>query len=366
MKKWVKALICIAFSFMFCFLCVGYATLTDELSITGDASAEPQEGVFITNVMVTDGSAEVLKFYQTSLESLLANSTSEESGSVTFQIKVFNNTKFEYVYNGYTFDTETFDNSHITSITVKDAGGKTLSKGAPSVMAGEYLTIYATVNYTTAPSESAVSGFDTLVNYSFIPAAEYIPEVVVSGSLEKFKEILNDPESYSYLMNEMTIESGEDDRDRNSTYIGNVAGASADDLTAIENLFDGELSMEIGGNTEEVTFLLKNEDIDGDSSDTEMTIYMTTESLNEKSWLSEVTVYAAVFKKSVAADGTVSWTQMGELYEGVSRVVKYGGGIGRGSFVTDWWTSLQTYYDAPSGSELPDVITAYKNSLNTQ
>ena len=360
MKKWVKALICIAFSFMFCFLCVGYATLTDELSITGDASAEPQEGVFITNVMVTDGSAEVLKFYQTSLESLLANSTSEESGSVTFQIKVFNNTKFEYVYNGYTFDTETFDNSHITSITVKDAGGKTLSKGAPSVMAGEYLTIYATVNYTTAPSESAVSGFDTLVNYSFIPAAEYIPEVVVSGSLAKFEEILNTKETREELLSALAS-TGEDE-----PWIGNVDGAPTGDMTLIKKLFEDELSMEIDGKIEEVTFLLKQEDVDGDSSDQEMTIYMTTERLNEKSWLSEVTVYAAVFKKSVAADGTVSWTQMGELYEGVSRVVKYGGGIGRGSFVTDWWTSLQTYYGARSGSELPDVITAYKNSLNTQ
>ena len=358
MKKWVKALICIAFSFMFCFLCVGYATLTDELSITGDASAEPQEGVFITNVMVTDGSAEVLKFYQTSLESLLANSTSEESGSVTFQIKVFNNTKFEYVYNGYTFDTETFDNSHITSITVKDAGGKTLSKGAPSVMAGEYLTIYATVNYTTAPSESAVSGFDTLVNYSFIPAAEYIPEVVVSGSLAKFEEILNTKETREELLSALAS-TGEDE-----PWIGNVDGAPTGDMTLIKKLFEDELSMEIDGKIEEVTFLLKQEDVDGDSSDQEMTIYMTTNHLT--TWFGEAPVYAAVFKQQTNPDGTVKWVQQGELYEGKARIVGYGGSIlGTGSFSTDTWTSTEVYYGKKSGSSISEIISAYKSTLTT-
>ncbi|MBR4013855.1 MAG: hypothetical protein IKJ00_06125, partial [Clostridia bacterium] len=182
--------------------------------------------------------------------------------------------------------------------------------------------------------------------------------VVVSGSLAKFEEILNTKETREELLSAL-VSTGEDE-----PWIGNVDGAPPEDMTLIKKLFEDELSMEIGGKIEEVTFLLKQEDVDGDSSDQEMTIYMTTDYLT--TWLGEAPVYAAVFKQQTNPDGTVKWVQQGEMYEGKARIVGYGGSIfGTGSFSTDTWTSTEVYYGKKSGSSISEIISAYKSTLTT-
>ena len=50
MKSWMKSSISIGLSLMFCLISIGYAALTDSITIFGDATAGPPEAIFITNI----------------------------------------------------------------------------------------------------------------------------------------------------------------------------------------------------------------------------------------------------------------------------------------------------------------------------
>ena len=54
---WKKIAAWVAVSFLFCFLCVGYAQVTDILNIVGTAEVTPPASVFITDVRAVSGVA---------------------------------------------------------------------------------------------------------------------------------------------------------------------------------------------------------------------------------------------------------------------------------------------------------------------
>ena len=56
MQKWRNILLCAAVSFMFLFMAVGYAQLTDSLAINGTAKAKEIETIYITAINVTGSS----------------------------------------------------------------------------------------------------------------------------------------------------------------------------------------------------------------------------------------------------------------------------------------------------------------------
>ena len=47
MTKGALTVLCIALSLMFCFLTMGYASLTDTMNVTGTAEIEIPSGLFI-------------------------------------------------------------------------------------------------------------------------------------------------------------------------------------------------------------------------------------------------------------------------------------------------------------------------------
>ena len=54
MKTWTRALLCVALSFMCVFTCIGYAIVSQNLSVTGSVRAEAPEpeGLYIAHVAV--------------------------------------------------------------------------------------------------------------------------------------------------------------------------------------------------------------------------------------------------------------------------------------------------------------------------
>ena len=50
MTKQVKVILCIALSFMFLFMTIGFSAITDSLKIIGSVETNIPEGLFITNI----------------------------------------------------------------------------------------------------------------------------------------------------------------------------------------------------------------------------------------------------------------------------------------------------------------------------
>ena len=98
MKKWVKALLAVVLSFMCVFVCIGYASVSEVLIISGRAKADIPSGLFITAVS-TDSTSRVDKNevsylpYTTTLDSTISRQSRYYVGTVTYNVTVLNNTK---------------------------------------------------------------------------------------------------------------------------------------------------------------------------------------------------------------------------------------------------------------------------------
>ena len=356
MEKKTKIFIALMLSFAFCFAFVGYAQVSTTLEFTGDAEAQPQKGVFISQAEGLNGTySKVNTYISTTLSSTttLQNSTAK----VTYDITLYNNSNYVYVFNGEKYLETAYDNQNITyTITGLKKGNEIASKS--------YLEFSITFGYKSGASTQN-NVLNSIINFEFVPAEEYIPEIAVSGALDQFKVILNTESDYNQLINLMNNYSS--NNRPNSSYVGNVVGSSSTDSTVLNNLFtennENHLKLIINDKETNVTAMIKKENVDGktstgDASGNEMTIYMTAYDFDGVRWGQSITVYAAVFTKDANGD----WYQLGEMYEGTATVNNYGGSIfgARNSFNTDTWKSAKAYNGVKSGSNIETVTQALK------
>ena len=68
MKRSTKIFYGVLFSFLFCFITIGYAALTDELNLEGLIGGNAQNEVFITDVIEPTSNIIVDGFYSTMLD----------------------------------------------------------------------------------------------------------------------------------------------------------------------------------------------------------------------------------------------------------------------------------------------------------
>ena len=367
MKKWLKIVFGIAFSFMFLFISIGYAALTDTLSIWGKVDVTVPEGLFIVDIREKGNPSGISvneRSYlplTTTVDSLLRRSSG--TGSVTYIIKVFNNTKRTYAYrdiyyqtslsgyNGQNYISKTNNRSMIGVITNFPNGTK--------VEPGEYLEFEAT--YTVGSGLSSRTSYRTLINFQFGINVESVEEAR-EAIIEKFLNILNSTETYTTLCER--IDDKFNGAEWSSNYIGNVTGSYSDDSTTVNELFAGQLQMYIDGQNKPVTVMIKRENVDGDQTtgDTytavngntsftgrgcEFTLYMTTDVLDRKT---EPEIYAAVYTCDQAADGSLGeWYLTGEHYYGTATINSYDGGTNTGSFDTGTWRSYDRTYTPIEG-----------------
>ena len=309
--------------FLFCFLCIGYADVTDLLDISATVAANPQSGVFITDIAHAENMT-VVGYVGTILNSRVDLSS---TGAVTVDITVYNNTNLVYGYNitKYAVGTETYDNGNIQVTT-------TMEKKHPDwvVQPGGYLTFPVTYSYTDGASTSNPV-LNSVVEFEFLPFDE-IPdnddETTVSDAMARFGEILNTPEEEAALREYM---DNPPIFDRNSSYISNVPGAKNQDINAIEGLFAGNLHININGTQADVKIMIKKENISNSYSGDEMVIYMTTDPLDRRG--------SAIVYRCVYANNGEEWFRYSEMQEGTASICDYtwGSSLGTGSFNTNTW-----------------------------
>lgn len=348
MNKCFKILIGVAFVLFFCMTGIGYAQLTTSLTVDGSASVEAPEAVYITNAAVKSGTDSTVHSYVDTVLKSTVNLSG--SGTATVSVTVFNNTPYGYVYNGpkYVEGPDTYDN---TAITFKEG----ITKGY-ELASGERVTFDVTFSYKSGAVANTV--LNSAINFEFVPADEFIPEIAVKGALAKFEQILNTPADYETLTEQMSDYSN--NNRANSSYVGNVVGAASEDTATLNALFteDGEnhLVLTIGGKDTNVTAMIKNENLDGVVGN-EMTIYMTAEELGFRWYQSAtVTVYAAVFRKNDEG----KWVQYTELMTGTASANAYSGGYlsTKDSFNTDTWKSSEKYYNVNAGAQIETLVAA--------
>ncbi len=403
MKTWVKIWIGVAFSFMFLFTCVGYASLTDRLTITGTANASPPEGLYIIDVSVASHSyastTERDYIEQTTNVSSTVNIQSYRSGwstrygNVRYKITVWNNTPYVYAYSGITYVSSLAEypgNQYLgknMSVTVTDENGGSFV--GDIVSPGEKVVFYAT--YTVSSTSLCNQDLKTLVNYKFGVNIDSVGDVALDAVLTRFSEILNDTTpggSYETLADKID-DKYDGSADWKANFIGNVVGAYNDDTETINELFQGKLSLTIDGVVTNVTLLIKRENIDGNTQTgddyvataygkssygygCEMTLYMTTDELQRGSPV----VYAAVFTCDRNADGTYgSWYMIGDKYVGTATIVGYEGGNSTGSFDTGTWKSTgnTTFvvssdysYTVASGRTIANIVATTDSKANAK
>lgn len=360
MSRKTKVFIAILLSFCFCFVGIGYASVSVTLDFRGDAEAVPQKGVFISLAQGLNGTNTKVNSY---ISTVLNSTTTlqNSSSTVTYDITLYNNSNYVYVFNGEKYLDTAYDN---TNITYTITG---LKKG-DEIKANSYLTFSVTFKYKNgANTQNKV--LNSVINYEFVPAEEYIPEIAVSGALEQFEIILNSS-GYDTLTNQMGKTALNGGNRPSDSYIGNVVGSSSADTSTLNQLFtvdgDNKLKLVINGETTNVTAMIKREKIDGDNSTgdgsgNEFTIYMTAYDFEGTKWGQKISVYAAVFTK----DSSGKWYQLGPMYEGQATVNNYDGILGlfgdRNSFNTGTWESTKAYNGLRSGADLAELTKAYKN-----
>lgn len=384
MKTLLKVAFAVFFSFSVLFTTVGYAAITGQMTVQGAATGAPAVGLYITvsEHDTTKNSARYDNHYHithsTTFVSDIYKTSRNSEGSVVYEITVRNNTPFTYTYSGIEYQNSSSsdqnnDYSNFKGNTSIGTGTRKLAvttsiNTSTVVLPGESLTF--TTTYTLG-RYLAVGSYETCVKYKFVANAKDIGDYYSDAVFVQFESILNDMSAgggYQTL-----IDAIDDKFDGYNTwtsnYIGNVDNTTEQgkkDWAVIEQLFEGKLQITLGGETVDVTLLIKREDVDNNqqTGDTytavnkdngrsitvrgcEMTIMVTTDPLTSNG--AYVPVYAAVFTCNPVNGVPTEWYQLGERYYGQAQANSYNGNSGSGSFNTETWVSRDTTY-SPSDS----------------
>ena len=400
---------CMAFFLMFSFIMVGYANLTDNIRIWGEAEVDTPEGLFITDIS-DPTSRSGLDVYTTDFADFstmvtvdLSKSADRTAGSVTYTITVLNNTKYYYAYRDIFYQTSTEKNSYIVTEQTKNPTNKinitTDFFEGTVVPPGEYLHFNVTYNIGSDRNTfRARDTFTTIVNYRFGLNVDS-EAAAIDAISAKFANILNTTTTYLQLVD--VLDNKFDGRQEwTSNYVGNVGDADSDDAMVVNTLFAGQLFMYINGEEKPATVLIKHENLDNNTKTgddytaintsnngvfrgygCEMTLYLTTDSLTPGNRDAEV--YVCVFTCNRDDEGNIvgDWYRIGDTYKGIAPVVGYNGESGgTGSFVTDNWVSTKASYqttrnyryDVEAGQTIKTLtqiydqraITAFQELLN--
>ncbi len=316
-----KIILWVTVFFLFCFLSLGYAQVSDTLNIQGISNTDPQRGVFITQV--TGGT----NFTVNRFIGTILNSTADLSSAATqtITVTVFNNSDTVYGYNVMTYieGEGTYDNTNVevsTTMKKKHPDWKIEPQGT--------LSFPVTFSYN---GKGTTALLNSVIEFEFLPYDE-IPDQndqsTVHNAMDRFHQILNTPEEYEALTNYMENVPG---NDRNSSYISNVSGANSADIAAVEELFPGNLHININGEQTNVKIMIKKENITNSYSGDEMVIYMTTNPLT--SLFGTAVVYRCVY-----VNDNGNWRQFSDIAPGTASICNYSTGFwGTGSFNTDSW-----------------------------
>ena len=337
MKKAHRIILTVAVCLMTYLMTVGYAALTDTLTINGTAEVQgkPFKGVYIkqvrlssaTNVSVSENDFVLPTNHKTTADASRSNAT------VTYEITVHNNTDVTYWYVGPQWSNDYGQNALIgagggVSISTKDQ----LSDSSATFNTEDWVppqterVFYVTYTY----GANALDPCSTMVNFRF--------DIHMDAVHDEFLSVLNgtkSPGSYEQLKAVFDAQHAQN---------GSVTITTESHPEVFAAFFE-DLMVNIDGTERQASVVIRRENLDGDATTgdayangtpkgCEYTLYITVEPLTPGT---KPTVYAIAYSKG--ADGMGSgWYQVGELYEGTA-LVKADGSID----YANWTATEKTY-----------------------
>jgi len=370
MKTWIKVLLGITLSFMCLFTCVGYASVTSNMYISGDVEVSPPKAIFIYDIrnVQTSGATIVttpvnIGFPSTKVMSEIT--FSKRNSYVTFEVAIKNLTEFSQYFDMLEEYSEMEGVSG--SFSYASVDWTVVPSQGTEIKAGENLTFTVTLKYVGTNTNQTRK---MLHEFDFVMDSEDLTQAVSKGVTDKFADILNNnlEESISYTYNgeKITVNKNNTyqavmehmETNPSGAYIGNLAGADGDDKALLTALFEGALTFEVGNEEVPITVMVKQKNV-YDTTASELVLYITADDLSESR--AYVPVYSVVFTQN--SDG--KWIQVGDILEGEAQVIAYDGweailGIGSGSFNTETWRSTQAYYGVSTGSGIDAIMNGYE------
>ncbi|MBE6530640.1 MAG: hypothetical protein E7679_00920 [Ruminococcaceae bacterium] len=358
---------------------VGFAALSDELTVGGSVEVAELNCVYIYSTEhIAGDNIKVNAHSVTVLNSTVSLGESSSSYSI-LKITVKNNTSKEYGYSATTrqsgINDSTYSNEDIVFAVCRDEACTLPLRKRTAIAPGETLDFY--VKFTYSDSASIASGgekLNSVLKFNFITPISDIQDTesdqIISDALNQFTKILNTESTYTELYDAMQAKYN--GKDWHVSYIGNVAGSAHTDTAALDKIFNNILMINIDGVDVNTTLIVKMENIDNNVntggsytiptqggatySGCEMTLYLTTVTINDETFDTYQYVdpiYAVVFTKD-SADS--EWYQLGEMYKGKAQCVGYVGGNDNDSFDTGTWISTERYYNVAANSGIQNII----------
>lgn len=194
MRKLQKCLLCVCLSFFALFISVGYAITTTTLTVTGESEAVPPNELYITEVTLTSSSGgEIDNLYYVHPTNVNSTVTlSSKSSTVTYRVKVFNNSSETYEFSAAKYSSNKYSNENVSFDLLNLSTGEPLTPG-DAVMPAHHLEFEVTFRFKDGYTPSGEESLNSLINYEFLPSSSlppiYIRSVeVVSGTASFTKE----------------------------------------------------------------------------------------------------------------------------------------------------------------------------------
>ena len=233
MKKKFVAILCVVFSFMFCFLSFGYATLSRALRVNGEITVVAQDGIFITSAVTVGnmgadmGTSNVNRFFDTTLDSTVALSKTNGNSTLTYRVTFYNNSGKSAAFQKASFmeGQDTYDNAGITF--------RVHALSAPVVAADAYFSCNITFSYANA-TVSADNVLHSMIHFSFAEFEDQLISVLEGTSADNINAVSDNNINYngSDTRYRWTNWSA-NDNDRGKSVTMNLAWLEANTFSAI-------------------------------------------------------------------------------------------------------------------------------------
>ena len=297
------------------------------------------EGVYIESISVYDYKNLTELATDFSFPTDIYSSVRARSGAyITYKVRLFNNSSVNYWYINRDYEDDLENNSLINAqygvtITMKDSPSD-LSPTFDSndwIPANNYRDVYVTYHFDA----NATGDITTFVTYLF--------GVRMDAVYTDFEAVLNNADSYELLSRAFD----EKYKETGSTILANVG----DEKEIFDQIFGGNITVNIDGEQVPVTIMISRENIDGKAtgdsyygsgpSGCEYTLYITVDELDlDKNKTGKATVYAVTYSEGGISNQD-QWYQLGELYEGTTNLDSY---FGNDAFdIYSWEASPKEY-----------------------
>ncbi len=391
------------------FLSVGYASLTDTLTVGADVNAtwiEPNI-LYTSAASVTSGSADInYRLGSEDVANPAAHLTAELdfSSSETVQITLAIKNNFsvgqvtaDFVFKGLYVEVDSEDGlvsyDKCSELTIAYEGITAEIKESGNNVDGTSIASGATldgIKLTVTRKNGAPNNIYAMFSFKFgYESPDVVNKITADVALNQFGNSLNSDKKYiykdkngndaegtavDYVLNEMEKNTQTTwGQTWGGDYVGNVTGGTSSDTTLIQALFGDTLDKIIleGDNPTKCTVIIKKKQVDGDTTTgedgNELVVILTPNDIvggeytTEDNW-NKVTAYAAVFTKAAGGD----WVQIGETYTGIAHANNYETAHNGtpNSIDTESWVATLPYYKTAAEAETYTESLTFSRSGN--